>query len=81
METEIGRDRLEMISTEDKVGDLIDTINKNTEGNMDYPVPDVTVMPVTNANENYIAWVKKHVSAEGGLVEEVTAAWRVNMII
>ena len=74
METELGRDRLEMITTQEKVGALIDAINKQSLDSMSYPVPDVTILPITNANENYIAWVKKHIGGEGGLSEEVASA-------
>ena len=67
METEVDRDRLEMVTTDDKVADLITFINTNSPSNKEYPRPDVYVTAVEGGNPEYLDWVKKHVSAEFAL--------------
>jgi len=65
--TELGRTRLEMTTSNDKIPALIDFINQNNPTNYDYPVPDVAVVPVNQGNPAYIDWVKKEVGSEAGL--------------
>ena len=67
METENNRDRLEMVTTDDKVASLITFINTDSPSNKDYPRPDVIVSAVEGGNTDYIDWVKRHVSAEFAL--------------
>ena len=71
MATEKGRDRLELITTGDKVAALIDYINQNNPTSYDYPVPDVVAIPVETGNAKFISWVKKTIAENaGGLHEE-----------
>jgi uncharacterized protein involved in tolerance to divalent cations len=55
--TERDRERLECITTNDKVPALINYINANYPSTYDYPVPDVVSVPVERAHSTYIAWV------------------------
>lgn len=48
--TEIGRVRMELTTTNDKVTQLVDFINHHNPTPYDYPVPDSTVLPVTKGN-------------------------------
>lgn len=48
--TETKRVRLEMTVPDDRVASLIDYANNNNPTQYDYPVPNVTVVPVTLAN-------------------------------
>ena len=52
--TEDNRYRLEMETPDSKVEELIKYINNNNPTNYDYPVPDATVIPVTDGNSKYI---------------------------
>lgn len=56
--TEKKRVRLEMTVPDDRVPKLIDYVNNNNPTQYDYPVPDVTVIPVTTGNAEYIKWAK-----------------------
>lgn len=65
--TEVGRTRLTMTTTNDKIPALIDFINQNNPTSYDYPVADVSVLPVNQGNPAYIEWVKKETGSEAGL--------------
>lgn len=54
MATESGRDKLELITTNNKVAALIDYINNNNPTSYDYPVPDTVVLPVKTGNPKYL---------------------------
>ena len=71
METQLGRDRLEMMTMDEKVPALIDEINNSSPQTLAYPVPDAVVMPVQAGNPAYLNWIKETAGAKGGLVEEV----------
>lgn len=71
MSTEKGRDKLELVTTGDKVAALIDYTNQHNPTSYDYPVPDTVVLPVETGNAKYIAWVKKQIADfDGGLHED-----------
>ena len=53
-----------MTTTDEKVPNLIKFINRQTNLNYDYPVPDVIVEPVQAGNSEFLAWVKKSVTGE-----------------
>jgi len=59
MATEKGRDRLELITTNDKVAALIDYVNNNNPTSYDYPVPDTVVLPIKTGNPKFLAWNSK----------------------
>jgi len=52
--TEVKRVRLEMTVPDGRVANLIDYVNNNNPTTYDYPVPNVTVVPVTLANPAYV---------------------------
>lgn len=56
--TENKRVRLEMTVPDGRVANLINFVNMNNPTQYDYPVPDVTVIPVTTGNAEYISWAK-----------------------
>ena len=56
--TEKTRVRLEMVVPDDKVKLLIDYVNNNNPTTYDYPVPDLTVIPITGGNTKFINWAK-----------------------
>ena len=62
--TETKRVRLEMTVKDDKIANLIDYTNTNNPTQYDYPVPNLTVIPVTLANPAYVKWV-----GESGKIE------------
>lgn len=70
MATEKGRDKLELITTNAKVAELIDYINNNNPTSYDYPVPDTVVLPVKTGNPKFISWAQKQTGHEAGLHEE-----------
>jgi uncharacterized protein involved in tolerance to divalent cations len=73
MATEKGRDKLELITTNDKVAALIDYINMYNPTSYDYPVPDTVALPIKTGNSKYLNWVKKTISENGaGLHEEAS---------
>ena len=53
---ETHRVLIEMTTTQDKVKTLIDYINKHPATTYDYPVPDLTVLPIKDGNRSYIEW-------------------------
>lgn len=59
MATERGRDKLELITTNNKVADLIDYVNNNNPTSYDYPVPDTVALPVKTGNPKYLSWAQK----------------------
>lgn len=65
--SEVQRVRLEMTTSNDKVAALIDFINLNNPTMYDYPVPDVTVLPITTGNPEYIKWVKEQTGSKAGI--------------
>ena len=65
MTTERDRERLECITTNDKVPALINFINTNYPSNYDYPVPDVVSVPVERAHSSYIACYSLFSSVHG----------------
>jgi uncharacterized protein involved in tolerance to divalent cations len=56
--SEVQRVRLEMTTSNEKVAALIEFTNQNNPTLYDYPVPDVTVLPITTGNPEYVKWVK-----------------------
>jgi uncharacterized protein involved in tolerance to divalent cations len=56
--TEKTRVRLEMVVADGQLTGLIDYVNNNNPTMYDYPVPDVTVIPVTQGNQAFIDWAK-----------------------
>lgn len=72
MVTEKGRDELQLTTTADRVSTLIDYINNNNPTQYDYPVPDTHVIPVTNGNPEYLAWVSAQMGQHKGLAEDGT---------
>lgn len=71
MVTERGRDKLELITTTDKVAALIDYVNENNPTIYDYPVPDTFAIPVTTGNPKFLAWAKKTIGTNtAGLKED-----------
>lgn len=56
--TEKKRVRMEMTVPDDRVPKLIDYVNNNNPTQYDYPVPDVTVIPVVTGNSQYIKWAR-----------------------
>lgn len=65
--SEVQRVRLEMTTSNDKVAALIDFVNQNNPTMYDYPVPDVTVLPITTGNAEYIKWVKEQTGSKAGI--------------
>jgi len=57
--TETKRVRLEMTVPDGRVANLIDYVNNNNPTQYDYPVPNVTVVPVTLANPAYVQWANE----------------------
>jgi uncharacterized protein involved in tolerance to divalent cations len=57
--TETTRYRLEMVVPDSKVKNLIDYTNKNNPTSYDYPVPDVTAIPITTGNQKFLEWAVK----------------------
>lgn len=50
--------QVQALTSDARVTELIDFINKNGPELYDYPVPDVISKPVTNGNPSYLSWVK-----------------------
>lgn len=70
MATEKGRDKLELVTSADKVAAVIDYTNQNNPTQYDYPVPDVVAIPIETGNAKFLAWAKKQLSGPEGLHEE-----------
>ena len=49
---------LELTTSDARVTELVDFINKNYHPGYDYPVDDITVEPISVANSSFINWVK-----------------------
>ena len=74
MATEKGRDKLELVTTTDKVAALIDYVNENNPTIYDYPVPDTIAIPVTTGNPKFLSWAKSSIAKNaGGLKEDPDA--------
>jgi uncharacterized protein involved in tolerance to divalent cations len=74
MATEKGRDKLELVTTTDKVAALIDYVNENNPTIYDYPVPDTIAIPVTTGNPKFLSWAKSSITKNaGGLKEDPDA--------
>jgi len=56
--TEKTRVRLEMVVADSRLSALIEYVNNNNPTMYDYPVPDVTVIPVSSGNQNFVDWAK-----------------------
>lgn len=69
VETELNRARLTLVTTDDKIAELIEYINHENPNEYDYPVPDLTFTPIAQGNSEYVSWVQLHTGAAGGLVE------------
>ena len=54
---------LEITTENGKVTELVDYINHNNPTEYDYPVPNVTVLPVADGNKAYLDWVKTNSGA------------------
>lgn len=50
---------MEMTVPDERVTNLIEYINLNNPTHYDYPVGDITVVPVTTGNAAYIKWAKE----------------------
>ena len=56
--TDKSKVELELTTSDARVTELVDFINKNYHPGYDYPVDDITVEPITVANSSFINWVK-----------------------
>lgn len=65
--SEVQRTRLEITTSNDKVAALIEYVNLNNPTMYDYPVPDITVLPITTGNPEYIKWVKEQTGSKAGI--------------
>ena len=50
--------QVQMLTSDARVTECIDFINKNSPDLYDYPVPDAIAKPVTTGNPSYLSWVK-----------------------
>ena len=57
MTSEPNRIRLELSTSDDKVTKLVEYVNNNQPTPYDYPVPDITVLPVSGGNEKYLEFI------------------------
>lgn len=57
--SEKNRVRLEMVLPDDNIKKLIEYTNNNNPTLYDYPVPDLTVIPVTKGNNKFVKWAEK----------------------
>uniref|UniRef100_A0A7S3FVP8 Uncharacterized protein n=1 Tax=Strombidium rassoulzadegani TaxID=1082188 RepID=A0A7S3FVP8_9SPIT len=58
IETAENKVWLELTTSDDRVKELVNYINANDPTTYDYPVTDVQVEPIQQANKQYIEWVK-----------------------
>jgi uncharacterized protein involved in tolerance to divalent cations len=56
--TDKGKTFLKLTTTDRRAPELVNYINQNSPNTYDYPVPDVTVTPISAANTKYVNWVK-----------------------
>lgn len=66
MDTSDSRAYLQLTTRDALVTKVIDYINQHNQNSYDYPVPDVTVEPVTQANPQWVAFVKKSTKQGAG---------------
>ena len=52
---------LEVVTTNGKMTELIDYVNKYNPSGYDYPVPNIIALPIVSGNSEYIKWVKAQV--------------------
>ena len=74
MTSEPNRIRLELSTSDDKVTKLVEYVNNHQPTPYDYPVPDITVLPVSGGNDKYLEFIKKSTekSMKVKLTEEET---------
>jgi len=58
--SESSRMELEIQTNNEKLKELVDYVNNNNPTDYDYPVPNVTILPVSDGNQAYITWVKEN---------------------
>ena len=56
---EPNRIRLELTTSDEKILKLVEYVNNHQPTPYDYPVPDITVLPVSGGNDKYLDFVKK----------------------
>lgn len=56
MHEESNRIYVELTTTSEKTGNLLDWINKHPEWQYDYPVPDLTALAVKDGSRPYVEW-------------------------
>jgi uncharacterized protein involved in tolerance to divalent cations len=59
MHSDANRVRMEMTTSTEKVTALIDYCNHHNPTPYDYPVPDITVLPVSGGNKDYLEFIKE----------------------
>ena len=58
--TNKGKYYLQLTTSDDRVPELVNYINKRIPWTYDYPpAPDITVEPIQAGNDAFIGWVKK----------------------
>jgi len=57
IETEVSRARMTLVTTDDKIAELIEYINHENPDDYDYPVPDLMFTPIARGNDKYVSWV------------------------
>ena len=59
LSTDPNRVRVQVTVPTEKVNPLIEYINEHNPSSYDYPVQDVYVVPVQNANTEYVKWINE----------------------
>jgi uncharacterized protein involved in tolerance to divalent cations len=74
MTAEANRIKMELTTSDEKVLKLVEYVNNNQPTPYDYPVPDITVLPVSGGNEKYLEFIKESTekSKKVELTEEET---------
>ena len=55
-----------MYTQQNRIAELINTVNTHAPNKYDYPVQDIMVEPINKANESYIKWVKEQTATGAG---------------
>ena len=61
---------MEFTTNTEKVDKLIDYVNNHNPTPYDYPVPDITVIPVLGGNKDHLTYIKE--STEKGMKVKLT---------
>ena len=64
---------LELTTSDARVTELVDFINKNYHPGYDYPVDDIAVEPIFAANSSFINWVKGQTKKSKGFTYDEDA--------